>query len=473
MTIRRGAALALLLAGLGACAPFTWYRTNTETCIDDAAESLASKCRQNAVQVLKPKAVDGPGYSLGFVEFDDQGQLWSRKQMSAVLDSVAAQAADTSCDFLLVVYVHGWKHNAGWNQSTGDDDPDVTHFRSALKELSATEIELSRKIEQNDVLRPPRKVIGVFMGWRGASITVPVMENLTFWDRKSTAHKVGHGEVTEVLDRLDMIRQARMARDPDTHSRLIVVGHSFGGAVVFSALEQILESRFVHSAGTPETPAAAQGFGNLVVLLNPAFEAQLYSPLSDMSGERKDYVESQLPVLAILTSEADDATGIAFPIGRWFDTRFEKQRVITRTNPATGLQESISQKSADVRTVGHFGPYETHTLRGTVAASSSDTGKDPTQIARLNARLLGQAAKDWEHDAPGRVITFPGSVLTRTMNSVGRNPYLVVNVDKNLIANHSDIWREGTREFITNLILIASQSNNLDERAAHQEAAAK
>ncbi len=94
-----------------------------------------------------------------------------------------------------------------------------------------------------------------------------------------------------------------------------------------------------------------------MVLLNPAFEAQLYVPSSDMTAVRKSYVEKQLPVLAVLTSEADDATAVAFPIGRWFDTRFEKQRVVTRTNPATGLKESISPKSADVRTVGHFQPW--------------------------------------------------------------------------------------------------------------------
>jgi pimeloyl-ACP methyl ester carboxylesterase len=461
MSIRLGVVLALFLCGLSACAPFDWYRKDITPCSADTAASLPAKCRKNAVQVLNPGNPGDPGYSLGFIEFDDQGQVWSPGQKSAVLDSVAVQAADMTCDFLLVVYVHGWKHNAGWDEKSGDDS-DVTHFREALQDLSRTEVELSRKIQSSGIPRPPRKVIGVFIGWRGASITVPVIEDLTFWDRKSTAHKVGHGEVTEVLDRLDLIRQQRMTRDSRSRSRLIVVGHSFGGAVVFSALEQILESRFVSSAGTPEVPAAAQGFGNLVVLLNPAFEAQLYAPLSDMTAARRNYVESQLPVLAILTSEADDATGVAFPIGRWFDTRFEKQRVITRTNPATGQQESISQKSADVQTVGHFAAYETHTLRGTAASSAAS-----------NAQLLGQAAKDWQTDAPGRVITFPGSVLTRTANSVGRNPYLVVNVDRNLIASHSDIWRAGIRDFITNLILISSQSDNLSERAEHQEAARK
>jgi len=249
-----------------------------------------------------------------------------------------------------------------------------------------------------------------------------------------------------------------------------VVGHSFGGAVVFSALEQILESRFIHTVGTPQTPEAAQGYGNLVVLLNPAFEAQLYAPLSDMSAERKEYVKSQLPVVAILTSQADRATGVAFPIGRWFDTRFEKQRVVRRTNPATGQDELISEKDADVASIGHFEPYRTHTLRGVEATAPP---ADPEEAARQYATSLALASKAWEEDGPGKEISFPGSLLTRTRNSVGRNPYLVVSVDKALIGSHSDIWRPGIRTFITNLILLSSQSTRIEERARHREAVQK
>jgi hypothetical protein len=56
---------------------------------------------------------------------------------------------------------------------------------------------------------------------------------------------------------------------------------------------------------------------------------------------------------------------------------------------------------------------------------------------------------------------------------VGRNPYLVVNVAKNLIANHNDIWGDGTRQFITHLILISSQSDNLQERKMRRDAITK
>jgi len=460
MIQRRIALLALYGAVLAGCAPFTMYRTDPTTCSASDAATLDAKCEKSAVQVLEPISADKPGYVLGFIEFDDRGQLWSRDQMHAVLKSVDAETSNGSTDFLMVAFVHGWKHNAGVT------DTNVGNFRQALMQLSATEIELSRKVG-----RPARKIIGIYMGWRGASITVPVIENLTFWDRKNTAHKVGHGQVTEVFDRLDLIRQRRIARDPDSRSRLIVVGHSFGGAVVFSALGQILESRFAHSVATAPGGAPVAGFGNLVVLINPAFEAGLYAPLSDLSTEQASYVKSQLPVLAILTSEADAATGVAFPIGRWFSTWFEKHRRVRRSDPVNDSIQDISQHDADVDAVGHFEPYRTHTLNAVQVAAAPTPTADVAQSAHQNAKAVATTSQQWEDDTPGSEITFPGSVLKRTTDSAGRDPYLVVKVDKALIADHNDIWRPGIRDFITHLILISSQSGSLTERAEHREAA--
>jgi pimeloyl-ACP methyl ester carboxylesterase len=464
-------ALTLSLA-LTACAPFSMYRTDINTvCVDSDSAALAEKCQRNTLQVLQPDAADQPGYTLGFIELDDQGQLWERGQMKAVLGSVDAQTSHGTNDYLMVVFVHGWKHNAGFD-GNGVEDDNVAHFRDALIQLSAVEIALSRKIG-----KPARTVIGVYIGWRGASITTAGIDNLTFWDRKNTAHMVGHGQVTEVLQRLEMLRQQRIARDPDTRSRLIVVGHSFGGAVVFSALEQILESRFALSAGTPQQPAGpVQGFGNLVVLINPAFEAQLYAPLGDMAAEMQAYPPSQLPVLAILTSEADWATGVAFPLGRWFSTWFEKQRMMQRDNPVTGSQEYIDEHRADVDAVGHFEPYRTHTLSAvprtsTVARAADTSAANTSQSASQKVRTVAAAAGSWEDDRSGGTIDFPGSRLQRTTNSAPRNPYLVVKVDKRLIADHNDIWGSDIREFITHLILISSQSANLQQRAQERHAA--
>ena len=196
-----------------------------------------------------------------------------------------------------------------------------------------------------------------------------------------------------------------------------------------------------------------------MVLINPAFEALRYTPLSDMSTERGTYFPSQLPVLAILTSEADDATRLAFPAGRWLATLFEKEKRIARLNAVTGEMEVIKEGSANVTAVGHYSPYRTHRLE---AAETSLDGASP----RAAARLFSRVSTAWESDTPGSRIEFDGSVLRRAESSAGRNPYLVVQVDKDLIRDHNHLDDPRIISFIQQLVLISSQHEVLAKRRA-------
>ena len=439
--------MALRLPGL---TPLVQYRTKYTPCVSSAP---GRDCIDRAIQEW-PADADTPGYLLGIVELDDQGQLFARAQLDAVLERI--RQVSVSHDFLAVVFAHGWKHNA----REGDDNLD--HFRDVLRRLAATEQALSaaQGIEA-------RKVIGVFLGWRGLSVSAPLLVELTFWDRKNTAQKVGHGGVTEVLSRLEVIRRDKTPGKD--RSRLVIVGHSFGGAVVYTALGQILESRFL-AAGASGAGPDAKGFGDLVVLINPAFEALLYSSLSDVSTARSAYAKSQLPVLAILTSEKDTATGFWFPLGRWFSTWFESHRNTRRLNPVSCKQDPIGQRPADIRSVGHFDPYKTHYLRA-AANTSADEVKQRSPGQRAHS-VMGVGVS-WEDDAPGSRIEFPGSVLERTPDSVGRNPYLNILVDGTLIPSHDAIWDARVEAFLGHLILVSGQSCDLTERGELRRRALK
>ncbi|MEN8260686.1 MAG: esterase, partial [Pseudomonadota bacterium] len=182
------AALLLLLTVLNAgCAFNRQYRTDYTPCEIGLTDT---QCSTNAIQqYVDPKDPD-TGYLLGFVEFDDQGQLHDRAQLNFLLRTLNAEAAKNN--LLMVVYVHGWKHNA----APGNDN--VASFRKSLEELSKLE-----SIASRDEGRQKRKVTGVYLGWRGLSLKVPVLNNLTFWERKNTAHSVGQGAVAEVLARLE------------------------------------------------------------------------------------------------------------------------------------------------------------------------------------------------------------------------------------------------------------------------------
>lgn len=433
---------AIVALGIVACAPLRQYRTVYDLCVSPTPDPPAS-CDAHAVQRIPVK--EGSHYLMGFVEFDDQGVPWSRAQMWAVQNQLLDESADG--DLLMVVFVHGWKHNAG------PSDRNIATFRNVLADVAAAEVRLS---EQTGVAA--RLVAGIYLGWRGASLTIPWMDNLTFWDRKNTAEEVGHGGVTELLSRLERIRRTKDAMNAsgDSRTRLVVVGHSFGGAVVVSALSQLLENRFVDTTdGGDGADGDVAGFGNLVVLINPAFESLKFSSLNDMSTERAAYFGSQLPALAVMTSDADWATRYAFPTGRRLSTMFEKERNVERWNATTKQPETIDEGAANVTALGHFTPYRTHWLypsdkrrRGMIAQMA------PDEMVRGFLR----SSDAWADDRPGSKIPFDGLVLERTPTSAGRNPYLVIQVDRRLIRDHNDISDPRIVDFVKQIILMATHS---------------
>lgn len=427
----------IVLGGLSGCIAHTKYRSIYLECQVQSVAHAAS-CDRHAIQSHTSQG--GANYMMGFIEFDDQGHLWDRAQMEAVLGKV--EEASGSQELLMVVFVHGWKHSAA------PGDSNVETFRATLARLSESDAQL-----RTEAHLPPRRVVGIYLGWRGGSVSVPLAKELTFWARREAAQRVGHGGVTEVLSRLELVKQTKNLWD--TNTRLVLVGHSFGGAVVQAAVGQLLADRFVHTAGPPGVQSTVIGYGDLVVLINPAFEAGLFSSLSDLSAARGSYFPTQLPVVAVLTSEADWATRAAFPVGRWLSSWTERDHSMRRFNHTADRLERISGSAAKITAVGHFAPYRTHRLypsdnqtRAAVRAAP------PEQVARS----VRKASSDWLSDEPGSKITFGPVTLERTTNSAGRNPYMVAYVDKQLIHDHNDIDDPRIIQFIEQLILISTQS---------------
>ena len=444
-------AAVLGVFGLGACAPHEMYHTvYPEVCVS-AKPAPSPDCETHALQQW-PTAESRDGnrnhYLLGFIEFDDQGQLWNRKQMSAVVTELKKRALGH--ELLIVVFVHGWKHSA----APGDENIDT--FRNALAQLSDAEAQIAE-----DLRTVKREVVGVYLGWRGGSVTLKGLKEFTFWDRKNTAQKVGHGGVTEVLSRLERIKKDNDGTESGrSRTRLVVVGHSFGGLVVHTALTQILQDRFVQTADRAGVKSNIEGFADLVVLINPAFEAMQFSSLSDMATERNGYSASQLPLILEMTSEADSATGFWFPWGRRVSTWFEETRPDQkRLNAVTQKDETIDQSHANITAIGHFEPYRTHRLyplddREHAAADRSKLKLD----LRASVKLFKKTSTEWADDTPGSTIEFGLVKLKRTDTSAGRNPYLLAFVDKRLITGHNDIDDPRIIEFVKQLILISTQS---------------
>lgn len=414
--------LGVLLIITG-CAPNRIYRSSFESC--DVTPT--SQCENHSLQHHNAKA--GNDYMLGFVEIDDQGQLRDRKQLQALIDAVYSTAVTDSV--LVNLFVHGWHHNAR------PEDPNIDSFKTSLAKLSEEEHELSRMKN-----RAARKVIGIYVGWRGESITVPVINSLTFWDRKNTAQKVGHLGLTELLVKLEEITHVKNALISYPRSRFVVLGHSFGGAVVYTAITQILASRFVDSQAGKTRTDTAKGFGDLVVLLNPAFEALQYAPFYDLAQARCSYFENQMPRLVILTSEADNATKLSFPIGRFFSTFFETHETIERNDCKHPI--TLDEGEADRTTAGHYWPLISHTLKSAPEAKS------------MQAANYAEMKNLWGSQTSGGSTQYGSTILTHLGKTEPLNPYLNIRVDKALIANHNDVFGDKIMEFLRLLISLSA-----------------
>lgn len=413
------------------CAQNAAYRTDFSTC----TFSQEGDCVLSSIQYHAPGKSDE--YRLAFVEFDDKGQLRHREQMDAVLNNYYPVA--THDDILLVVFIHGWHHNA----SPGDTN--IQEFRRLLEKIARIEN------TNHDKNYSPRKVLGLYVGWRGESVLVPLLTEATFWERKNTAHNVGLQGVTELLLKLEEIVNIKKGMETEPkplNSKLVVIGHSFGGAVLYTSLQQVLADRFIDSRSDKTFSDDAKGFGDLVVLVNPAFEAIRFATLYDISQQGcRRYFPTQLPKMAILTSKKDYATKYAFPVGRFFSTFFESHTTLKRHHcTADGPKDLyIKEGKADRNTVGHFEPYLTHKL---VPSS--------TKLMRGSEFSYRQMQTDWSKQIHEGTFHFEETDLVHLGTSQPLNPYLNIQVDGKLIPDHNDIWGDSVISFIRDLIVLST-----------------
>ena len=388
-------------------------------------------------------------FSIGHVEFDDQGQYWDRNQLLAIEDELIAKADSRERPgVLMVCFMHGWKNNAAHNNGN------LVSFREMLFGLAQAEHMLTEQLGIK-----PRRIFGVFLSWRGQSNYFKGVSELTFWNRKKTAHKVGRGDLVSALSRLEQMRfEQQLAKNA---SRMIIIGHSFGGAAVFSAVAPYIrtvaegESQAAKLEGE-EKVAKIRGFGDLVVLVNPAFEAQLYQGFHLLVEETPGYSNNQHVVMMTVGAVNDTATKLYFPMGQWLGRWLEKRK-------------NAAQFSRIKTAVANFAAYHTHVLK----LRGESTEKTKKEIGRDNSmeaykiESTADGTNSWNECLPDKTSWQIEELPERKLPP--QFAFMTVKAEKTIVNGHSGIFLPPFIEFIRDFVAAQDIYSYQASKKAKQE----
>ena len=285
------------------------------------------------------------------------------------------------------------------------DDDNLPAFRVLLKET----VDFEKATSATTV--KPRPVLGVFVGWRGLLDfgLGDTVANATFWGRQAAGQRVAVGSVRELFGRLRHYRNCR--RKDVGNPLLVIVGHSFGGMIVYSALAQSL----IQAASAPVGNVTPE-FADLVLLVNPAIEGARFLPIYDLvtGAGFQARTTKQLPVFICAQAANDQPVGIVFPLG----------------NAGHAIDEAAIgdlEKECVTHALGFVPSFRTHALAGPM-------GSQPF------------------------VLNPPGSAQA--------NPFWVVGAAKEVIDGHGGIWQTPFLQFIASLVFQHVQAS----RKAPEEA---
>src|SRR6266481_2614087 len=81
-------------------------------------------------------------FNVAVIEFNDHGSCVDEAQLKAATQCISdARTSKNSNGALVLVFIHGWHHNAEWNIKTDSGDSHFHGFREVLKGLTLREAE--------------------------------------------------------------------------------------------------------------------------------------------------------------------------------------------------------------------------------------------------------------------------------------------------------------------------------------------
>jgi hypothetical protein len=386
-------------------------------------------------------------YRLGFVEFDDRGEMFRRDQLQRVVEEIGrakAEAKDRNTVAVVAVFVHGWKNNAS------EDSGNVWGFRQVLAGLSKS--------------FGKRPLVGVYIGWRGAVLSPPLLKEFTFFDRQRKSQNISGGHVVETLLKIVQAAKGTDYSEPrETSAATVLIGHSFGGAMLETALTQTLVGLAVEARAT-NTPMRWPA--DLTVFVNEAQEAtrsyQLLEALHENLPERDGWLPAKQrpqgcvapaaaapagrppdpPAIVSISSTGDTATRFAFKAAQSLQRPFNSLRSYEGTDP--NILGLASQTPMFLNTTAHLKPFQSHVMGRCQCEGAACTAcEDPAVEAAKNACGPVIISHLGPTPVPYVIAEVPG-----TRN---RTPYWVLQMPPTVVSDHSTIFTPTFRDLVVTL----------------------
>lgn len=400
----------LIAAALAGCTSNKPYHTSAGTPGACTTGPASDECRNSYYQAFQT-------HDVAFAEFTERGNAFDDQAVDDVLRRIGDKARANGV--VVLVFIHGWKHSAS------EDDGNVRSFKRVLQTMGDM---LSGHFSGQAL--GERRLIGLYVGWRGANITVPFVEEVTFWDRKAVAEELGSGGITRLLLDLDSTTAQ------DAKNVLVVIGHSFGGAIVVRALTDVFTERVTNRGDNHR----ARIFGDGVLVLNPAIEANQALPFVE-AAVKSPYAANQLPMFISISSDADGATHRAFPLGQtiglwnWRQAELRRNHYYDRRQPAERIP--LDERHLDATTVGNFAPFLTHRLRATSAGDEPAFSLTPCHTAPQDCEPMG-----W--------TTLTGQPTIGPLPP--HYPLYFIRTDASIITEHNDVFNAKVRSFVFTVV---------------------
>lgn len=346
-------------------------------------------------------------YTLGFIEFSERGNEFDRQRTEEIIHRLHA-GSESDEGIAIVTFVHGWLHNASSN------DSNVQSFRTVLDAIGQAGV------------MGDRKLYGVYVGWRGKTLHGLKSQYLTYWGRKAVAEHIGYNGVSPLIQRLYEVDER------NDNNILFVVGHSFGGAMTLSAVNDVLLSRMIRGLSNHQS---VEPLGEGVVLLNPAIEANQALALKEQSMRFGQTDIEQPSLLHIISSEGDAATHVYFPLGQSVAALGWNEIDFTRTYD--GRPYHFSEHALDINTIGNYQRFWT--------AALAPLKKRPEGV------LGDYPVGDWEY----RDLCQPPAEhqpAKSPLPCTDKDPVKFLITDPSFIKGHSDIFNDKVAAYLTSLV---------------------